>query len=330
MKTKDQVLEILKKSGTEFISGQEIASKLFITRAGIWKAIKSLEKDGYEIEAITNKGYRLKSKNDIIVTSYIEDALLKKDITAKVFYYDEIDSTNDQVVRLGREYDGILVAIAGSQTNGRGRRGREFFSPKDTGIYMSLLIRGTDPIEKFSSLTATAAVAVAKAIDNTVFLGKDTAKIKWINDVYINDRKISGTITEYLSDLENPNQYSIVMGIGINVYVPREEIPDDIINMAGNLEETNAVFGENVRNNIITETIFGLFSYMQNKEKTLSVYREKLNLINSYVKINSFSERVTESYAKVIGIDDDFRLLVEYDNHKTDCLSTGEVSVVKY
>lgn len=330
MKTKDRVLEILKASGTEFISGQEMAEKIFVTRAGIWKAIKALEKEGHEIEAVTNRGYRLKPKNDEILPDYIEEELEKRNTEIKVFYFDEVDSTNDQVVRLGREKEGVLLAIAGSQTNGRGRRGRDFFSPKDTGIYMSLLLRGNEPLEKFSGLTATAAVAVAKAIDKTVFAGRDVAKIKWVNDVYIGDRKISGTITEFSTSLEDPTQHSIVMGIGINVYVPKEDIPEDIINKAGTLEGADALFGENVRNNIIIETMDGLFKYMDKKEDTLEIYRAKSNLIGNYVKINSFSERVTENYAKVTGIDEDFCLCVAYDSGKTDKLSTGEVSVVKY
>lgn len=330
MKTKDKILDLLKKAGTDFVSGQEMAEKVYVTRAGVWKAIKALEKEGYEIEAVTNRGYRLKPRNDEINAQYIENKLSERNRELKVFYFDEVDSTNDQVVRLGRNNEGILLAIAGKQTNGRGRRGREFFSPKDTGIYMSLLIRGNDPLERYAYLTATAAVSVAKAIDKTVFSGKDVAKIKWVNDVYIGERKISGTITELSTNLEDPSQHSIVMGIGINVYVPKEAIPADIVDKAGSLEGADALFGENVRNNIIVETMDGLFKYMDLKDETLHIYREKSNLIGNYVKINSFSERVTENYAKVTGIDDEFHLCVEYENGKTDSLSTGEVSVVKY
>lgn len=330
MKTKEKVLKLLQEAGNDYISGEEMAAKLNVTRAGIWKAVKTLQDNGIEIEAITNRGYRLLSPNDAIEAEWIEEKLRERGIDISVFYFDEVTSTNDVVVKLGYENSGVVLAIAGKQTNGRGRRGRDFYSPKDTGIYMSLLFRGNEPVEQLAGLTSTIAVAVAKGIDKAAFNDRDIAKIKWVNDIYIGSRKISGTITELSTNLEAPSQHSIVMGIGINVYVPKEDFPEELKNKAGALETTGLSTEDHLRNRIILEVIANLFHYRKDKEETLKIYREKSNLIGHYVKINSFSERVNDNYALVTGISDDFHLEVRYDDGREDSLSSGEVSVVKY
>ncbi len=330
MKTKEKVLKLLQEAGNDYISGEEMATKLNVTRAGVWKAVKTLQDSGIEIEAITNRGYRLLAPNDVINAEWIESQLKARSIDINVYYYDEVTSTNDIVVQLGRDNPGIILAIAGKQTNGRGRRGRDFYSPKDTGIYMSLFVRGNEPLNELAGLTSTIAVAVATGIDKAAFNNRDVAKIKWVNDIYIGNRKISGTITELSTSLEDPSQHSIVMGIGINVYVPKEDFPEEIKDKAGVLETTGLVTEEYLRNKIILEVITNLFYYKNKKEETLEIYRNKSNLIGHYVKINSFSDRVDNSYALVTGISNDFHLEVEYENGKKDSLSSGEVSVIKY
>ena len=330
VKTKDEVLKILKEAGDNFVSGEEIAGRVFVTRAGVWKAIKALERDGLEIEAVTNRGYRIKPLEDRIDAGWIESELKEAGKDIRVFYYDEVDSTNNVVANLGHEYEGILLAIAGKQTKGRGRRGRDFYSPKDTGIYMSLLIRTGASLDELEGLTATAAVAVSKAIDEVVFDGKDVAKIKWVNDVYIDERKISGIITELTTNLEDTGLHNIVMGIGINVLAPNGGFPEDINKKAGSLEMVGGRLESGVRNHIIAASISNLFDYFKNRAETLSIYRAKSNLIGNYVKINNFSESTRENYARVTGISENYGLEVVYDDGRAEVLSSGEVSVVKY
>ena len=171
MSTKEEVLSILQSNASNYISGQELASRLYVTRASVWKAIKSLQADGYQIDAVTNKGYRLSPTFDPINIEDISQKINTSDRQIKVIYLDEVDSTNDHVRRLEGESHEDILLIAGCQTKGRGRRGRDFFSPKNTGLYMSLLLHTNSDTNNIPHITATTASAVAKAIDHVIFHG---------------------------------------------------------------------------------------------------------------------------------------------------------------
>ena len=233
MNTKSQVLKLLKCSGGKFLSGQEMAEQIYVTRASIWKAIKALEKDGYAIEAVTNKGYRLVNAIDNIDAANIKLRLDEEGFNINVKYYDEIDSTNDEARRFAQNENSDCLIIANQQTKGRGRRGRTFFSPKDSGIYMSLIVHVGKNVEKLSSITAVAAVSVAKAVDTVVYNEQNTSLIKWVNDVYIADKKVSGILTEAYSFMEDEEAGYLIIGFGINVYEPQTGFPKEIKNTAG-------------------------------------------------------------------------------------------------
>ena len=329
MKIKDKVYAMLKNAGPEFVSGEEMAKSLYVTRAGIWKAVRALEKEGYDVEAVTNRGYRLRPRKDPISAEAVESYLNKQGLNVKVFYYEETDSTNLRAQVLSKEYEGNLLVIAGAQTKGRGRKGRSFFSPEDTGIYMSLLLRNGESQEELSNITANAAVATAMAIDSEAFESEDRVKIKWVNDLYLGDKKITGILSEGFADLET-GSFSVVIGIGINVFMPSHGFPEDIKDKAGSIEEGGGRLEDNLRNRIIGRTVVNLMYYHGDSEESLRIYRSKSNLIGSYVLINTFTDQKTEKYAKVVGIDDDCHLLVEYDDGRREALSSGEVSVVKY
>ena len=320
---------MLKNAGPEFVSGEEMAKSLYVTRAGIWKAVRTLEREGCDIEAVTNRGYRLKPRKDYISSEAVEADLKGRGLEVKVFYYEETDSTNLRAQALSGEYDGNLLVIAGAQTKGRGRKGRSFFSPEDTGIYMSFLLRNGESMAELSNITANAAVATARAIDSEAFGGRDVTKIKWVNDLYLGDRKVTGILSEGFTDLETGG-FSVVIGIGINVFKPSHGFPDDIRDKAGSLEEGGARLTADVRNRIISETVANIMYFHANPKESLKIYRDKSNLMGCYVKINTFTDTKAEKYAKVTGIDEDCHLLVEYDDGRREALSSGEVSVVKY
>ncbi len=334
MSTKEEVLSILQSNTSNFISGQELANMLYVTRASVWKAIKSLQADGYQIDAVTNKGYRLSPTFDPINIEDISQKINTSDRQIKVIYLDEVDSTNDHVRRLEGENHEDILLIAGCQTKGRGRRGRDFFSPKNTGLYMSLLLHTNSDTNNIPHITAITASAVAKAIDHVIFRDKDISKIKWVNDIYINKYKISGILTEAFSYMEDEDSSYIIIGIGINIFVPDNGFPKELKKIAGAIiSDTKASKDanlENIRGRLSSRIINNIFYYKENQIECLEVYRNKSNLIGNYVQINDFKENHHKNYSKVVGIDDEYRLIIENDNGNRQALSSGEVSVVKY
>ena len=339
MTTKEQVLNILNNNNGAYISGQEIADKIFVTRAAVWKAIKSLEKDGHIIEAVTNKGYRLKKNLDTINPSYIQKSLSKKWSRTKVLYFDEIDSTNDEAKRQAEGSTNDLIIISNKQTNGRGRRGRSFHSPANTGLYFSVLLHTNCFSEKLAGITGIAASSTAKAIDDVIFNGIDTTGIKWVNDIFINGKKVAGILSEACNYMEDESSNFIIIGFGINVFEPEDGFPKDIKKTAAAvLSKESDYYKDNnnlssLRNNLIVSILNNLLEFIDNKNESLKIYKNKSILIGNYVKINSFAntnDKDKKRYARVTGINSKYHLMIQYEDGKKDELSSGEVSVVKY
>ncbi len=333
MKTKEKILQLLKDNSGTYLSGQDIADSIYVTRACVWKAIKSLQEEGYKIDAVTNRGYRLMQQLDVIDADVIGDGLKENGIDIPVFYFDEVGSTNDACQDFARKIGKSCLVIANTQTNGRGRRGRSFYSPQDTGLYFSLLIYPDQKLERITDFTAYAAVATATSIDNVVFGGTDTTKIKWVNDIFLHDKKVAGILAEAHTSLEDTDDTHVIIGIGINVFSPRNSFPKEIRQTAGSVISLgDGAENQNVRNRLVIQTISSLYKfYMGNGEQKctcLDIYRKKSFLVGSYVKINNYTKE--SEYAFVTGISDDYKLQVRYDDEVTDELSSGEVSVVKY
>lgn len=209
---KAEILAAL-RSAKGHISGQELCERLGVSRTAVWKEMKKLKAEGYRIEAVSNKGYRLIGAPDILSAEEIA-SFCKTSWTGKeVAYYDVTDSTNIQAKRLAEEGapHGTLV-VAGRQESGRGRKGRSWESPAENGIFMTLLLRPQFAPERASMLTIVAAMAVAVAIRKTLGL---PAEIKWPNDIVLNKKKICGILTELSTEIDAINY--VVVGIGINV-----------------------------------------------------------------------------------------------------------------
>lgn len=333
--TKDMVLELLKENSCNYISGQEIADRLFLTRAAVWKSIKALQDMGHDIEAVTNRGYRLNLPSDSISASAIKALLsdgsdtFASTVLPDIIVFDEVASTNNTARELaltGNQNDTVI--IADSQTMGRGRRGRSFYSPKGTGLYMSFLLYPELTLTDAVRLTSMTAVAAMDAIKET--LGTKVS-IKWVNDLYLQDKKIAGILSEAFTSIEDGSLSYVVIGIGINLYPPRTEFPKELKDIAGVLCPQGAE-DSNLRNKLAAALISSFFRYYRNPMDSPFVekYREASNLIGHYVKINPSQPSAQQKYAFVTGIDDSCRLMVKYDNGTEESLSSGEVSVVKY
>lgn len=327
MSVKDQVLLLLEENKGKTMSGEEMASRLSVTRASVWKAVKSLSAQGYNIEAVNNKGYTLRTSADGISEVFIENEIKKAGIEIKVNALETIDSTNNEVIR--RASSGVLedlVVVAGEQTAGKGRRGRSFYSPAGTGIYISFLLhpqaRATDAVK----LTTLAAVAEAVAVEKVT--GTSTA-IKWVNDIWINGKKVSGILTEGSASLEDGKFDYVVVGIGINVYEPEGGFPDEIKDVAGAIS-TNREPQENLRNRIAAQLIVEFMRFYEQfpEPSYIDEYRKRCFVIGQEVTIISPDHnKLSDEVVTVLGVDEECHLHVRHADGTESYLSSGEISI---
>lgn len=234
------------------------------------------------------------------------------------------DSTNRVLKELAKDgaKEGQAV-LANEQTNGRGRLGRYFFSPKDRGIYLSVLLRPDDKAYEMAPLTAWVAVAVANAIEAVAGVRPG---VKWVNDLIMNGKKVCGIMTE-LAVKEDGNKVDyIIVGIGINVKGKPEEFPEELREMASSIEaETGLTIS---RTQLVAEIIRELDLLSENwqieTQKYLEQYREDCITVGKEVRVISPEG---ERAATALSVEGDFSLLVRYDVGTTERLYSGEVSV---
>ena len=237
---KKTILEMLRSAGGKFVSGEGIAEKLDVSRTAIWKHIQSLRKRGYKISSSERLGYKLDDTPDLLLPEIIQYGLTTKIISAdsRIVYKNSVESTNELAKKLA--YDGAAdgtIVIAEEQTGGKGRLARNFFSPKEKGLWFSVILRPQCLPKDAPKFTLMAAVAVAQAMEKFNL----RAGIKWPNDILFDGKKLVGILTEMSAEIGHVNY--IVIGIGINVNVRREEFPADIREIATSLSE---MAGENL------------------------------------------------------------------------------------
>ena len=225
---KAEILKMLRES-QDYVSGQQICERFQVSRTAVWKVIKQLKEEGYEVEAVRNRGYRLSSLPDILSREEIVSQIDTVWAGQNVYYFTETDSTNIQAKRMGDQGapHGTLAA-AGQQTAGKGRRGRTWESPADQNIYMSLLLRPEIAPVKAPMLTLVMAYAAAMALRECTGLD---VQIKWPNDLVINGKKICGILTEMSTEIDYINY--VVIGIGINTNI--EQFPEEVRDKATSL-----------------------------------------------------------------------------------------------
>ena len=220
-----EILSALRERMGESLSGEALSTRLGVSRAQVWKHVGALRKRGYEIEGEPGGGYRLAAVPDRLYAEEIQPGLATKWLARRIEHFDEIDSTNRVAFDLGREGAAAgSVIVAESQSAGRGRLGRSFFSPPYQNLYTSILLRPTGSIADTPTLILGAAVAVAETVAE-VLEDETAVEIKWPNDVLIRRRKTSGILME--SSAEGTRIAFAVLGIGINLNVDREIFPDE-------------------------------------------------------------------------------------------------------
>lgn len=259
---------------------------------------------------------------DIISASGIKNALsgeLKNRI--KLDVRNTCPSTNSEVKALAQNggEEGSVV-VSASQSQGRGRLGRSFFSPDSTGIYMSILLRPTCHPQDAVLITTAAAVAVCEALE---LCGVSGAQIKWVNDIFLNGKKICGILTESGFVADSSKLDYAVVGVGINMYAPENGFPDDIKDIAG------AVFSEvhqGLKNEFIAYFLNSFFEYYDklSLREHIGAYRKKCFVLGKEINIISGDE-ITPAAA--LDVDENCNLLVELPNGEKLCVGTGEISL---
>jgi len=318
MSTKNDVLAMLMKADAA-LSGERLARKLGVSRNSVWKAIEQLRQDGYEIDAVTNRGYRLVSAPNRISEPEIARWLHSKHIGTRMELHEQLDSTNTRakaIAATGAPH-GYLV-IAESQSGGRGRFGRAFFSPEHSGVYITYVLRPSLPAERAVMITSLAAVAVARAIESVADVD---VRIKWVNDLYIDDRKVCGILCEASMDFETGQLEYAVLGIGINVATMT--FPEELEGIATSIE--NACGNAVSRNRLIAE-ISNQLDAMYDQLETcdfMDESRARSNVIGRDVVVLRGNERFE---AHVLDIDDQGRLVIRTESGVSR-VGSGEISV---
>ena len=322
MTTKEKLLALLEDSKGTFFSGEEIARTLQVSRAAVWKAVNALREDGYTIDAATNKGYRLSPDSDILSPQGIRRFLKPEYRDLDLTVLPTAPSTNALVrekANQGRPEGCVIVAC--EQTDGRRRYGRQFFSPIDSGVYLSLLLRPTaySP-QQATCLTAAAAAAMCQAIEAVT--GQQPG-IKWVNDIFLHGKKVCGILTEAAVGLETGALDYMVLGAGVNLYPPVKGFPEEIQPIAGSVLERSC---PEAKNRLVGEFLNRFWDFYTHPEcrTYLEDYRSRSLAIGQNVTVLS-AGRAVSAYA--YGIDDDFRLLVRYENGDTEALSYGEIRI---
>lgn len=324
MSVKKDVLNHLERNRGVFISGEELAATFNVSRTAIWKAIKQLENDGHKILATTNRGYCLSTENDVLTEEGIRLNLVK-DYKEIPIHIEKVTSSTNQLAKLaaanGARHGSVFVAE--KQTMGRGRLGRSFLSLDGSGIYMSVVLKPNTSASDAIYITTAASVAVYRAIKQVT---DKEVQIKWVNDLYFEDKKVCGILTEAITDVETGMINSIILGIGINYNVDRSKVPMDLQEVAGTLYHGSSV--NTTRNQLIAEILNQVFELCMNTNdrRFIHEYKEHSMILGSNIWILQGNQK---EKAKAIDIDDNGGLVVELMDASRKTLSSGEVSIRK-
>jgi len=316
MNNKEQILKILKENKLVMLSGTKIAKELNISRMYVSKAITELINEGYDITIKNRAGYIYQGNTKILDKEEIKKNLDNEELF-EIVVLDKTSSTNDVVKELNKENNNkIIVAIADEQTSGKGRIGRKFVSNKGKGIYMSILFKPSLNQDFIQKLTTKMCVAVALALEDSI---NEMVKIKWVNDIYLNNKKICGIITTGSTNLETNSFDYLTIGIGINTYC--QTFSDELKEKASSIEqETNVIVS---RNKIIAEILnkFVLYILKDDYQDYMDKYRKRLFMKGKLVEMNYFDH---VELAKIIDVDDDGRLIIE-ENGIIKKVNSGEI-----
>lgn len=328
MTTKEAVLHYLQEHAGEPISGEIMALALNKSRTSIWKAIQSLKKEGYAIESSTNKGYTLSQNNDVLSKQQITQELIQQHhpIDWNIQTMESTTSTNDLAkIYVNQNSTTPAIFISEEQTAGRGRLGRTFISPAKSGLYISLCLFPTIALEDLSLITCATAVACVETLEQLTGKSLD---IKWVNDLFYQDKKVGGILTEIISDFESQQVQSLIVGMGINLIDSPQSFPEELHSIVGSIFSSRKEYETHSfnRNHFIANFLEKWAFYYQNLSKRdfISTYKEHSNVIGKFVNVFESSQTYS-AFAK--DIDENGHLIIEKEDNSLHSLSYGEVSI---
>lgn len=325
MTTKDLLLSYLKEKRGSWVSGESLSNKMSVSRAAIWKHVRKLKEEGYVIESSPKKGYLLSRDSDLLLPNEIRERLSTR-VFGKmdIHYFKELDSTNMKAKNLaeGGASEGTVV-IAESQTAGRGRRGREWFSSSSgNGIYATLILRPAMSPTGAPRITLMTAVAVAEALLSLVELD---VKIKWPNDILIKGRKLAGILTEIATEMDAVNY--ILVGLGLNVNTPAESFPEEIREKATSIFiETGEQFSRTRLIRACLEQFEKYYAMFKENEFSSIIHRWKQlsDIVGKNISVDVIGQ---EHMGEVVDIDDDGVLILKDDQGRIQRIFSGDVTL---
>jgi len=325
MTLRESVLLALKEKNGEWLSGEGLSISLNISRTMVWKQIKQLQAEGYVVDSSSKKGYRLMACPDILTAEEVCAGLTTEVLGRRdYFYYPSVDSTNKQARILASEgYPEGTIVVAEMQTEGRGRRGRNWYSPPGQGIYMSLILRPSIPLKEISRISLMKAVAVAETLQEELGL---PARIKWPNDVLINDKKIAGLLSEAITDMDGIEY--IVIGIGLNINNPESDFPDDFRTDPTSIlaEKKQPVSRVKLMQRLLAKLEHHYYLLLKGDfAETLSTGKRLSMVIGQMVSLETSQGLVT---GRAVDIDEDGFLLVDDGSGFQHTVISGEIDVL--
>lgn len=318
---KTEILRMLRETDA-YVSGQQLCDHFGVSRTAVWKVINKLKEEGYEIEAISNKGYCLKRVPDLVTKEACLSAIHTKWAGRKIVYSQEMDSTNTKAKQLAEEVDshGLLV-VTDKQNAGKGRRGRSWESLPGSSIFMTLVVKPSIVPANASMLTLVAALSVSEGID---MVTKLRTRIKWPNDILVGTKKVCGILTEMSADMDQVNY--VVIGMGINTGVTT--FPAEIAYKATSLE---LECGKEILRAELIAAIMECFErnyeiFLNTEDLSHLMDKYGARLVNQGEKVKVL-EPNREYMGVSEGINERGELLVRDENNQLKIVMSGEVSV---
>lgn len=317
---KTEILKLLRTTDG-YVSGQQISEQLGVSRAAVWKAIRRLQDEGYQVEAVRNKGYHIVGTPDVMTKEELDSLMKTRWAGRNILYYETTDSTNLRIRQAGDEGapHGTL-AVADRQTAGRGRRGRTWESPAGSSIYMSVLLRPDIAPNKASMLTLVMALSVAEGIQQCIPI----IQIKWPNDIIVNGKKLVGILTEMSAQVDYINHVTVGVGINVNMTAFPEEIADTATSLC--LECGHAVKRAPLIAAVMERLEENYEIFLETEDLSGLMERYSALLVNRDRDVRIIGEKETYQ-AHAIGIDRTGELIVRREDGTMEKIYAGEVSV---
>lgn len=319
---KDKILKyLIKNKDNGYISGEKISNELDVSRVAVWKYISQLKEEGFIIESLRNKGYKL-IKNPIDIHPLeIKESLNTSFIGKNIYYFDTLDSTNTMAKQHSKENGAVIISE--EQTSGRGRLGRDWTSPKYKGLWFSIVLTPDMEPQYAPMISHVTAAALIKSFVN---LGFSDVKCKWPNDIIINGKKVCGILTELSAELSRINH--IVVGIGINVNLEENDFPMELLDKASSLK---LIRGKDIERKALLVDILQNFEALYEKfEKELDI-KTSINICKEYSAVLGkevyLINKTEKEKVTAIDIDDKGQLIVRDAQGNFKKIISGEISV---